>query len=180
MPEVIHFCQPSARLRPLIAALALTLLTVASCGGPQIIRGRPPFVGIAGMQTSGDALNTDFRVSNENGVVMTIQSIDLAITVDRGTLVSDQRTLQLVIDANGAEELAVHSVLDSGMRDRLLALEQGSVSSLAFQLGGSVRTLEDGVLRFEQKGHLYPVPGKPGHFRSAVTQAQDLKREEPY
>ena len=59
----------------------------------------------------------------------------------------------------------------------LASLENREVKSLPFTLQGSVRTLEDGILRFEQKGHLYPVPGKPGFFRSAVTQAEQLRHE---
>ena len=42
-----------------------------------------------------------------------------------------------------------------------------------------MHTLEDGNLRFEQEGYLYRVPGRPGQFRSAVTQAKGLVRDKP-
>jgi len=93
-------------------------------------------------------------------------------------LASEQRALQLAIDANSAEEVQVREFPQAPTRDLLASLENREVASLPFSLRGSVRTLEDGTLRFEQKGHLYPVPGKPGFFRSAVTQAEELRREE--
>jgi hypothetical protein len=43
-----------------------------------------------------------------------------------------------------------------------------------------VHTVEDGNLRFSQKGYLYPVPGRPGQFRSTVTQAQGLQRDDKF
>ena len=111
---------------------------------------------------------------------MTLQAVELEVSVDSGVLVSERRELALEIGASSSEELHVSTTLDTGMRNLLAALEGQSVNSVAFELKGSVRTLEDGALHFEQRGHLYPVPGKPGHFRSAVTQAEKLQREKPY
>ena len=62
----------------------------------------------------------------------------------------------------------------------LASLEGGEVNSIPFDLNGRVTTVEDGVLRFEYRGHLYPVPGRPGQFRSAVTQARELQREDDF
>ena len=42
------------------------------------------------------------------------------------------------------------------------------------------RYAEDGYLAFAHKGHLYPVPGRPNQFRSAVTQAKGLTRDEDF
>ena len=130
------------------------------------------------MQLVDDGLSADFRVANQNGVPMTIEAIDLTVTVNDVDLARESRELNLVIDANSAEEIHVEKLPDGFTRDLLVSLENREVNSLPFSLQGSVSTLESGRLRFEQKGHLYPVPGKPGFFRSAVTQAEELRREE--
>jgi hypothetical protein len=159
------------------AALVLLLGGSVSCG-PPVIEGRPPFIGISAMQLAGDRLGADFRIANQNDVAMTVQAIDITITVNEVELVRENRELQLGIDANSAEEIKVEELPEAFTRDLLVSLQGGEVNSLPFKLQGRVRTLEDGYLNFEQKGHLYPVPGKPGHFRSAATQAQELRRED--
>ena len=171
---------PPVRIIPNTAWLtALVLVSIAcvSCG-PQVIEGRPPFIGISGMQLADDSLSADFRISNQNGVAMNIEFIDITVKVNEVELAGEQRALQLAIDANSAEEVTVREAPEASIRDLLASLETHEVASLPFSLTGSVRTREDGTLRFEQKGHLYPVPGKPGYFRSAVTQAEELRRED--
>jgi len=168
------------RATPLLARLAMLLLAVSACVscGPSVIEGRPPFIGISGMRLVNDELNADFRVSNQNDVPMNIEAIDINVTVSGAELVSESRQLKLTVDANSAEEVHVERLPETFTRDLLASLENREVNSLPFSLTGRVLTLEDGYLRFEQKGHLYPVPGKPGYFRSAVTQAEELRREE--
>lgn len=159
-------------------AFALLALGCASCG-PQVIKGRPPFIGIAGMSLQNDVLATDFRIANQNEVAMNIQAVEITVTVDGATLTREQGERQLAIDANSSEELRVERPADDSMRRLLGSLEQREVRSLSFELAGRVRTQEDGYLQFAHQGHFYPVPGKPGHFRSAVTQADKLRREDP-
>lgn len=158
-------------------ALLISALLVAACG-PGVVTGRPPFVGISSMTLDDAGLSTQFRISNQNGVPMTLQDIEIAVTVDGVGLVREKRSLSLSVDANSAEEVDVSQAPGDSARDLLLSLQAGKVLSLPFTLDGRARTEEDGNLRFEQKGHLYPVPGRPGQFRSAVTQAQELRREE--
>lgn len=160
----------------LLMAMLLAVVLGASCG-PQVIEGRPPFIGISGMQLAGDTLHADFRVANQNGVAMNIEAIDITVTVNEVELASEKREFKLSIDANSTEEVQVEEFPEAATRNLLASLENREVKSLPFTLQGSVRTLEDGILRFEQKGHLYPVPGKPGFFRSAVTQAEQLRHE---
>ena len=169
------------RLRnSLPASLAVLLLAGAVCTacGPQVIKGRPPFVSISAMNLSESQLATQYRIDNQNGVAMTIDAIEVSVTVEDMQLTRDNRELRLLIDANSAEEYRVEETPAADVRRALASLEGGEVSSLPFQLSGRVRTQEDGYLRFEQKGHLYPVPGRPGSFRSAVTQAQQLRRDD--
>ena len=166
------------RFRARLGALLLCALGLVSCG-PQVIEGRPPFVGVSAMQLDGDTLNMHFRISNQNGVPMNIEAIDMGITVNGTQLIRENRPYQLTIDANSAEEIDVGRKPEAAVHGLLADLENRQVASLPFSLQGSVQTVEDGLLRFEQKGHFYPVPGKPGHFRSAVTQAEELRREDP-
>ena len=163
----------------ILAALCVTLV-VGACGGPRVIQGLAPFVGIASMRLTGGSLETDFRIANQNEVIMTLQSIDMTVTVDSGVLVAEKRSLAMEIDPSSSEELRVNTELDTAMRNLLGALESQAIKSVSFELEGKVQTLEDGLLRFAQRGHLYPVPGKPGHFRSAVTRAEGLQREDPF
>ena len=79
------------------------------------------------------------------------------------------------LDVSDFEELP-----DEFTRSLLDSLGSGEVKSLAFDLNGKVHTLEDSYLSFAHKGYLYPVPGKPGYFRSAATQAKGLHREEQF
>lgn len=170
--------RPRSPLLGQLAALLLIAAACAACGGKQVIEGRPPFVGISAMTQAGGSLTTEFRVDNQNGVPMTIQAIDITVSLGDITLTKTSRELRLAIDANSAEEIRVEEQPGREALDLLDSLERREVNSLSFNLVGGARTQEDGYLRFEQKGHLYPVPGKPGFFRSAVTQAQGLRRDE--
>jgi LEA14-like dessication related protein len=162
--------------------LILLLLVTAVCisCGPEVIEGRPPFISISGMSLVDNRLSAEFDIRNQNGVPMTIDMIDITVTVNDVELTRDNRPLDLLIGANSAEEVRVEELPDQFKRSLLESLDSGEVKSLPFDLKGRVRTVEDGYLSFEQKGYLYPVPGKPSHFRSAVTQAKGLQREEQF
>jgi hypothetical protein len=161
-----------------LAVLLLIAAACTACGGKQVIEGRPPFVGISAMSQAGGELTTEFRVDNQNGVPMNIQAIDVTVSLGDIPLAKVNREQQLAIDANSAEEIRVEEQPGDEALDLLGSLERREVNSLPFELVGRVRTQEDGYLRFEQKGHLYPVPGRPGSFRSAATQAKQLRRDE--
>lgn len=167
-----------ARIAPTVTWLWFLMATALACAscGPQVISGRPPFIGIAAMQLEGESLSADFRIANQNESAMNISAVDITVTVNGIELASEQRAVELSIDASSSEELTVREFPAEASRALLASLENREIDSLSFDLRGSVRTQEDGVLRFEQKGHLYPVPGKPGFFRSAVTQAEELRR----
>lgn len=165
------------RAVPMVLLLA-AMSVIASCG-PQVIKGRPPFISITGMSLQGDTLSADFGVSNQNGIPMTIHAIDITVTVNEAELTRHQSSFELLIDANSTEEVNVEKLPDDFTRSLLSSLDSGELKSLPFDLKGRVRTAEDGYLDFEHTGYLYPVPGKPNHFRSAVTHARGLKREDP-
>ena len=159
--------------------LALIAAGAISCGS-QIIKGRPPFISISGMSLVEGKLSADFDIRNQNGVPMTIDMIDITVKVNNVELTRENRDFDLSIGANSAEEIHVEELPDDFTRSLLDSLGSGEVKSLAFDLKGKVHTLEDGYLSFAHKGYLYPVPGKPGYFRSAATQARGLHREEQF
>ena len=162
-------------------SMLLLLATISinvSCG-PQVIKGRPPFISITGMSLQGETLSADFGISNQNGIPMTIDAIDITVTVNETELTRHRSDFELAIDANSTEEVNVAKLPDDFTRSLLTSLGSGELKSLPFDLQGRVHTAEDGYLRFEHTGYLYPVPGKPNHFRSAVTHARGLKREDP-
>lgn len=161
-----------------LGALVLAALLCTACGSRDVITGRPPFVGIADMRLADGRLDTSFRIDNQNGVPMKVDAIDLRVMTGDVSLIRENRQIALAIDANSAEEIRVEQRPGDEARGLLDSLERREVNSLAFELSGRVLTQDDGYLKFEQKGHLYPVPGRPGSFRSAVTQAQELRRDE--
>lgn len=163
----------------LLFFMAASMIVTLSCG-PNIIKGRPPFISISSMSLIDDRLSADFDISNQNGVPMTITMIDITVTVNEVELTRENRAFELEIGANSAEEVSVEELPDEFTRELLESLANKEVKSLPFDLEGRVQTLEDGFLAFSHKGHLYPVPGKPGYFRSAVTRSQGLRREEDF
>lgn len=158
--------------------LALVLLAATACG-PKVIKGRPPFVSISGMTLFDGSLTTRYDLSNQNGAEMTIDRVRISVRVSTSELTRYESRDRLVIDANSTEEISHRERPPEFTETLLRSLETGEIDSLSFDLEGYVQTLEDGELRFEQKGYLYRVPGRPGQFRSAVTQANELIREDP-
>jgi hypothetical protein len=158
--------------------LVFTLALTAVACGPQLITGRAPFVSIASMTLDGDSLETGYDIANQNGVKMNIDEFEVRVVLESRELAHLRRQEKLPIDANSSERVADRSQPDEFALELLQALESGETDSLPFSLEGRVRTLEDGYLRFEQKGHLYRVPGRPGQFRAAVMQASELVRDD--
>jgi len=159
-----------------VLVMAATLVSV-SCG-PQVIKGRPPFISISGMNLDGDSLSTEFNISNQNGVTMTIESVEITVNVNTTELARYTGQEQLEISANTTEKVVVQATPDDFTKNLLTSLDDGRLQSLAFDLQGSVMTLENDRLRSEHTGYLYPVPGKPGYYRAAVTQAKGLVRDD--
>jgi LEA14-like dessication related protein len=130
------------------------------------------------MSLAESKLSAEFYIRNENGVPMTIDMVDITVTVNGRELARENSRFDLIISANSAEHVSVEELPDEERLALLESLESGEVKSLPFDLNGKVHTVEDGDLSFAQKGYLYPVPGKPGYFRSTVTQAQGLQRDQ--
>ena len=163
----LHFLDP--------ALLNVLVMTVCV---PNVIKVRPPYITISGMNLLDGELSAVFDISNQNGVPMSITSIDITVTVRDAEITRYNENFQLVIDTNSTEEVRVEKMPDDFTQTLLISLDRGELNSLPFDLKGRVNTIEDGFLNFENTGYLYPVPGRPGHYRSAVTQSKGLRRED--
>ena len=155
-----------------LALLALCLVLCTACG-PHQVKGEAPFVSISSMSASQDNLSATFAVRNINDVPMTVDAVDITIRVRDNVLTRHNGALKITLDPNTTEEVAIDNLPDEFARPLLADLESGNVASLPFSLEGRVHTLEDGFLSFKHEGHLYPVPGRPGQFRSATSRTRE-------
>jgi len=155
------------------------LLLITACG-QNIIQGRPPFISISELSLHGDRLSVDFNISNPNGEAMNIDGIEITVRVEEAELTRYNENFRLAIGANSTEVIEVEQFPDAFVQNLLISLKDGEVPSLPFRLEGRVHTEEDGFLQFKHKGHLYPVPGKPGQFRSATIQSSRIRQDDPF
>lgn len=149
-----------------LGLLALTILLSAACGA-KIVRGAAPMVRMTELSHQGDSINLQLNMRNLNGVDLEIQSIDFSLTVneDENDLFVYNGPVDTSIVANGTESWSVEVEESEASRELLDSLEKGDIKSLPYKLKGSVISKDEGRLRFEHEGHIYPLPGKPGYFR---------------
>jgi len=112
-------------------------------------------------------INLQLSMRNLNGVDLDVMSIDFRLTVneDEDELFVYDGPVETNIVANGTETWSVDVVESEASRELLNSLENGDIKSLPYTLKGSVTSKDEGKLGFEYEGHLYPLPGRPGHFR---------------
>jgi LEA14-like dessication related protein len=158
-----------------VLAVAIACLTLCAACGPHKVKGEAPFVSISSMTVRQDSLSARFDIRNINDVNMTVDAIDITIRVRDSELTRHNGSLKLTLDPNTTEEVEVADLPDELARPLLADLENGKVASLPFSLEGNVHTLEDGYLSFKHEGYLYPVPGKPGEFRSATSRTRERR-----
>ena len=149
-----------------IGLLVLSFMLCTACGA-KIVRGASPMVRITELSHQDDNINLQLSMRNLNGVDLEIQSIDFRLTVneDEKDLFVYNGPVEAKIIANGTESWSVEVEESETSRNLLDSLEKGDIKSLPYALKGSVVSKEEGTLRFEHEGHIYPLPGKPGHFR---------------
>ena len=120
-----------------------------------------------------DVIALQLSIRNVNDEPLDILSIDVALTVSGSDSDSDDDSelftytgpVDTNIIANGTETWSVEVTESEASRKLLDSLQNGEVKSLPYSLNGSIKTADDGKLRFEHEGHIYPLPGRPGHFR---------------
>lgn len=165
--------------RRTLIVVALLLVVCSACG-PSIIRGQPPFVSISSLNLDEQKMTAVFTVSNQNGEPMEINGVEIRVQLENTELTRYNENFNLIIDANSAEDVTVDQPTDESTLKLLTALQNGELISLPFELEGRVNTVADGYLKFRNKGHLYPVPGRPGQFRSATTHSNRIDGEDPF
>lgn len=161
-------------LKSRLVLLLSCLVLCASCG-PQQIRGESPFVSISSLTVQGESLSLLVDIRNINDVEMNISSVDLNIRVDDEELLRYQDAISVSIDPSTTEEVSMNQLPVNAAVALLAELESGAVASLPFSLDGQLQTIEDGSLRFKHEGHLYPIPGKPGQYRSATSRTRERR-----
>ena len=149
-----------------LGLLAFSLLLSAACGA-KIVRGASPMVRMTELSHQDTDITLQLSMRNLNGIDLDIQSIDFQLTVneDEKDLFVYNGPVDTKIIANGTETWSVEVEESEASRDLLDSLENGDIKSLPYALKGSVISKDEGTLRFEHEGHIYPLPGKPGHFR---------------
>ena len=147
-----------------ITLLAMVIALSSACGN-KLIRGASPMVRMTELSHKDDTINLQVSIRNLNGVDLDVLAADLTILAENGELLSYRGPVNLNIVANGTESWSVDVDESENSKQLLDQLEKGDVKSLPYTLKGSVTSREDGLLRFEYEGHIYPLPGRPGHFR---------------
>ena len=142
----------------------LAVMLSAACGA-KIIRGAAPMVHMNELSHQNDTISLRLSMRNINGVPLDVQSIDFSLTVDDDEMFGYQGPADTNIVANGTETWSVEVEESQTSRKLLESLEGGEVKSLPYSLKGSISSKDDGTLRFNYEGHIYPLPGRPGHFR---------------
>jgi LEA14-like dessication related protein len=130
-------------------------------------------VSIASMTVEGDVFSATFNFRNINDVAMDIEQINITIRIQDVELTRHVDSLALSIDPNTTEDVVVNKLPAEFTRELLAELESGRVSNLPFFLEGRMQTTQDGNVPFKYEGYLYPVPGKPGHYRSASSRTRE-------
>jgi len=114
-----------------------------------------------------NTITLQVNMRNLNGVDLNVQSIDFSLTVNENEdeLFTYNGPVDTNIVANGTESWSVEVEESEASRELLDSLQNGDIKSLPYALKGSIASENDGNMRFEYEGHIYPLPGKPGHFR---------------
>ena len=151
----------------------LLLFSLCMACGPHQVKGKAAVVSIASMTVADDQFSATFNIRNINDVAMDIQQIDITIRIRDVELTRHVNSMALSIDPNTTEEVVVQKLPEEFTHELLAELESGNINSLPFFLEGRMQTVQDGNVPFRYEGFLYPVPGKPGHYRSASSRTRE-------
>ena len=148
----------------IMAFIFAALILISACG-TKVVRGAAPIVRMNEFSHTDNVINLHLSMRNLNGVELEIQLIDFKLSVEDDELFSYQGPAQTNITANGIETWTVEIDESPSSKQLLDKLEAGEIKSLPYSLEGSITAVGEGKLRFSHEGHIYPVPGRPGHFR---------------
>jgi LEA14-like dessication related protein len=146
------------------ALVVLTLIFCTACGA-KLVRGESPMVRMTELSHQDNSIALQLSMRNPNGVPLDVLNIDFSLSVNDDELFTYIGPVDTNIVANGTETWSVDIEESKTSRELLDTLQNGDVKSLPYSLKGSITTSDSGNLRFEYEGHIYPLPGRPGHFR---------------
>ena len=149
---------------PVFFLAVLTAVLCTACGA-HVVRGESPMVRMNELSHRDNVMTLGLSMRNVNGVELVIQDIDFSLSLGDDELFTHNGPVNTDIIANGTETWSVDVAEGESSRELLDSLQNGDVKSLPYTLKGSITTSDDGTLRFEHEGHIYPLPGRPGHFR---------------
>lgn len=159
------------------AKLLVVLILISFCTacGPRQVKGKAPVVSIATLTVADEKLGASFNIRNINDVAMDVVQIDITIRIRDVQLTRHVSALALSIDPNTTEDIFVEKVPEEFSQKLLDELESGNTGNLPFFLEGNMRTTQDGIVPFRYEGYLYPVPGRPGQYRSASSRTREQR-----
>lgn len=170
-PSVACFMRTNASALLLISTCLLT-----ACSGG-LVRGEPPLVGLSTVEL-GDQVRASVSLYNPNDENMNVARIVMSLSLGEQELDRQDLRIGLTVHRSGTEEIVVNFPVDDGARQTLARLEDGETNSVAYSIHGEISNAGGDSERFSQEGYLYPVPGRPGHFRGAGPQ-RERPRERP-
>lgn len=145
--------------------IAISAIMVMTACGTKLMRGAAPIVRMIELSHTGDTISLQLSLRNLNGVELDIRAIDFKLSVEDSELFSYNGPAETNIVANGTETWTVEVEESQSSKELLDKLQAGDVMSLPYSLTGSIIAIDESKLRFSHEGHIYPVPGRPGHFR---------------
>ncbi len=145
--------------------IAISAIMVMTACGTKLMRGAAPIVRMIELSHTGDTISLQLSLRNLNGVELDIRAIDFKLSVEDSELFSYNGPAETNIAANGTETWTVEVEESQSSKELLDKLQAGDVMSLPYSLTGSITAIDESKLRFSHEGHIYPVPGRPGHFR---------------
>jgi hypothetical protein len=151
--------------RYLQVSLLILLAALCSACGAKQVRGEPPIVSMNDLSHRDGSINLQLSMRNVNDLTLNVLDIDFSLTANDDELVGYKGPVNTDIAANGTEIWSVDVEESGAARELLDSLENGDINSLPYLLKGSVTSQDAGDLSFEYEGHIYPRPGRPGHFR---------------
>jgi outer membrane lipoprotein-sorting protein len=147
-----------------ISLIIVAILLSVACGA-QTVRGVTPIIRMNELSHDGDTIALLLSMRNLNGVELDVQQIDFSLSVESGVLFAYNGPSDTSIVANGTETWNLEVDQSDSSRKLLNQLQSGDIKSLPYSFKGTITSAKDGKMQFEHEGHLYPVPGRPGHFR---------------
>ena len=155
--------QPDRKFPGLVLVVLVAVICAACCA--KLIRGESPMVRMSELSHQDNDISLQLNIRNVNDEPLDIISIDFSLATDENDLIAHVGPVEINIAANGIETWSVSAAENETSRELLDSLQNGDIKSLSYSLNGSIKTANDGNLRFEHEGHIYPLPGRPGHFR---------------